>query len=304
MISLRITNNMLSNNMLRNLEAAQGRMDKVQSQMSSGQRISRPSDDPVGVESALRLKSSIANVEQWKANSSEGLSYIDTTDSVLADMSNILVRAKELSVQGANGTLSTSDRQKIALEVDQIREQLVQMANTKVGSKFIFGGTANKEPFPIAATQWQGSNDIMKYEMGTGFSLEISVNGKALFGVTPDSVTPATDNVEMFKTIENLSTALKESNMENIQTSMTALDAIAETVVNSRAELGARQNRMTSHYERLDTTLYNLTSNLTGILDADMAKTIIDFKNQENVYSAALATGAKIIQPSLVDFMK
>lgn len=302
---------MLSHNLLRNLEAAQGRMDQLQNQLSSGNRITRPSDDPVGIENALRIKSSISHVEQWKANASEGLAYMDTTDTTLGDMTSMLQRAKELATQGANGTMSEDDRNKIALEIDQIKEQMVQLANTKVGSKYIFGGTANKEPFPNGATQWQGSDDIVKFQVGSSLSLEISVNGRDLFGVdkgdptaTPTPIPPDLTKIGMFKALDDLSTALKTSDMDAIQKSIGDLETQADNVVNYRAQLGARQNRMDSLYQQLDSTSLNLTQSLSDIMDADIAKTLVDFKSQENVYQAALSVGAKIIQPSLVDFMR
>lgn len=300
--NLRITNNMLSHNLLRNLEAAQGRMDLLQNQLSSGNRITRPSDDPVGIENALRTKSTISQVEQWKANASEGIAYMDTTDTTLGDMTSMLQRAKELATQGANGTMTNDDRTKIALEIDQIKEQMVQLANTRVGSKYIFGGTANKEPFPNGATQWQGSDDIVKFQVGSSLGLEISVNGRGLFGVTAKDAT--TDNVGMFQTLDDLSTALKTSDTDAIEKSIGDLETQADNVVNYRAQLGARQNRMESLEQQLDTTSLNLTQSLSDIMDADIAKTLVDFKSQENVYQAALSVGAKIIQPSLVDFMR
>lgn len=293
---------MLGNNLLRNLEAAQGRMDQLQNQLSSGNRITRPSDDPVGIENALRMKSSISHVEQWKANASEGLSYMDTVDSTLGDMTEMLQRAKELALQGANGSMSTDDQKKIALEIDQIKEQMMQLANTRMGSKYIFGGTGNNEPFPKGATKgsdWQGTDDIVKFQVGSSLSLEISVNGKALFGVTS---TP--DSVGMFQTLDDLKKALSESDINGIQKGIGDLEFQVDNVVNYRAQLGARQNRMESLYQQLDTTALNLTQSLSDIMDADIAKTLVDFKSQENVYQAALSVGAKIIQPSLVDFMK
>lgn len=277
-------------------------MDQLQNQLSSGYQINRPSDDPVGIENALRIKSSISHVEQWKANASEGLAYMNTTDTTLGDMTSMLQRANELAVQGANGTMSPDDRNKIALEIDQIKEQMVQLANTRVGSKYIFGGTANNEPFPEGSTQWQGSDDIVKFQVGSSLSLEISVNGKKLFGVTPIDAT--SDTVGMLQTLEDLSSALKTSDMDGIQTSIAGLEDQADNVVNYRAQLGARQNRMDSLYQQLDTTSLNLTQSLSDIIDADIAKTLVDFKSQENVYQAALSVGAKIIQPSLVDFMR
>ena len=308
---MRITNNYLNNNLLLNLGVSQERMAKLQNQLSTGLKISRPSDDPTGIESALRLKNSIANVQQWKANASEGLSYMDSADSTLQDMGTILHRASELAVQGANGTMTTEDREKVALEIDQLKEHLVQLANTKVGDKYIFSGTANVEPFPqgeyktgaegAETWQWVGAGDEVEYPVGSNIRLAITVNGKDLFSVKEEN---GTMEIGLLKSFEKLSNALRTSNNEDLQASISELDAHSDNIVSSRALLGARTNRMESIENQLDATLFHLTKNYSDIMDADMASTMIEFKTVENAYTAALSVGSRIIQPSLVDFMK
>lgn len=307
---LRITNNMLSNNLLQNLESAQGRMDKLQNQLSSRYKISRPSDDPAGVETALRLKSSISYVEKWKANAGEGKDFMDTVDTTLGDMTLMLQRAKDIAEQGANGTNTKEDREKLAKEVDQIREQLIETANTKFGSKYVFGGTINEKPFPKGATDWKGSDDSVAYQVGSNLSIEVSVSGVKLFGVSGTSVPPNT-NVGLFNTLTDLSTNLRNTDpdadgdgIRDLDKSMDQIEAQLDNVVNYRAELGARYNRMESVYNQLDATSLNLTGSFSSIMDTDMAKTLIDFQSQKNVYQAALSVGANIIQPSLVDYIK
>ncbi|MEL1136145.1 flagellar hook-associated protein FlgL [Desulfitobacterium sp. THU1] len=318
---MRVTNNMLSNNLLRNLQSAQGRMDKLQDQLSSGRRITRPSDDPVGIENALRYKSSISHVEQWKTNTKEGISYLDTVDDTLGEMTKLIQRAKELGLQAANGTYSVEDREKMAIEVDQIKEQMMQFANTRVGTKYVFGGTANVEPYPPGSTPgttpWAGSNDIMKFQVGSNLSVDVSVNGRDLFGVgreyMPDASIPPNytytntgdmTKIGMLGILDKLSADLKDPSMPKLDLSITDLEKQADHIVDFRAELGARQNRMDSIYSQLDSTSANMSNSLANVLYADIAATLVDFKTTENVYQAALSTGAKIIQPSLVDFMR
>ena len=293
---MRITNNILSQNLLRNLESAQGRMDQLQNQLSSGHRINRPSDDPVGIQNAMRLKSNISSVEQWKNNADEALDYMSTTDSTLGDMTSMLQRVRELTVQGANGTLATVDKGAIADEVDQISAQFKMMANTKVGAKYIFSGTAtDKELIPTDGSGSLANDSPVKFEVGNNLSVDISVNGQTLFG---DSTTG------MLATLTNLSADLRSGNSTGINTALTSIDGEIDNVVTLRAGLGARTNRMTSLQAQLDYTSANLEQNLSSIEDADMASTITEFTNASNVYKAALSVGAKIIEPSLVDFMR
>lgn len=298
MITLRVTNKMMTQNLLRNLETTQQRMSQIQDQMSSGYRITRPSDDPVGIQNALRMKSNISAVEQWKGNVDEALGLMDTTDGTLGDMTSMLHRVKELTVQGANGALSGNDRQHIAVEIDQITEQLRMLANSKVGSKFIFSGTATDQELLTSEGTWQGNGQEVKFEVGNNLSLPISVNGQTLFK------TPLNGVAGIFDTLEALSTALKTNDATGVENSLKDIEGNLDNVLAHRADIGARTNRMTALSEQLDTTSYNLQKNLSDIQNADIAKTIIDFKNQENVYKAALSIGAQIIQPSLVDFMR
>jgi len=299
-ITLRITNKMMTQDLLRNLEATQERMNQIQNQMTSGYRVNRPSDDPVGIQNALRMKSNISAVEQWKGNVDEALGLMDTTDGTLGDMTSMLQRVKELVVQGSNGTLSENDRKSIVLEVRQITEQLGMLANTKIGSRFIFSGTAtDKEPVTTDGTwQWKGNSEAVKFEVGNNLSLPISVDGKSLF------FEPLTGGSGIFATLNALSQALENNDATAIGNSLEDIEGNIDNVLAHRADIGARTNRMTALREQLDTTSYNLTQNLSSIMDADIAKTIIDFKNSENVYKAALSIGAQIIQPSLVDFMR
>jgi len=293
---MRITNNMLSQNLLRNLETAQGRMDQLQNQLSSGHRISRPSDDPVGIQNAMRLKSNISSVEQWKSNADAAVDYMNTTDSTLGDMTSMLQRVRELTVQGANGTLAAVDKGAIADEVDQIKEQLKMMANTQIGSKYIFSGTAtDKELIPTDGSPSMANGSPVSFEVGNNLSIDISVSGQTLFGDADSG---------MLATLDNLSADLRSGNSAGVSNSLTKIDATVNNVITLRSGLGARTNRMTALQEQLDYTSVNLQANLSSIQDVDMATTITEFTNSQNVYKAALAVGAKIIQPSLVDFMR
>ena len=293
---MRITNNMLSRNLLRNLESAQGRMDQLQNQLSTNLRITKPSDDPVGIQKAMSLKSNISSVEQWKNNADEALSYMNATESTLGDVTSMLQRVRELAVQGANGTLSGDDKKSIANEVDQISEQLKLVANTQVGSKYIFSGTATNKQLQISSdgTVSQGNDQSVKFEVGNSLTIPISVNGQTLFGGTAG----------VFVTLSNLSAALKADSPTDITEALANIDGNIDSVSAHRTDLGARTNRMTAIREQLDSTSTNLQGSLSNIQDADIAKTISDFKSQENTYKAALSVGAQIIQPSLIDFIR
>ncbi|WP_206810926.1 flagellar hook-associated protein FlgL [Paradesulfitobacterium ferrireducens] len=305
---MRITNNMLSRNLLRNLEAAKGRMDELQNQMSTGHRISRPSDDPVGIENALRLKTNIAMVNQWSNNASEALGNMNTTDSIMGEMTSMLQRVRELAVQGANDTTPPDARKGIAQEVRQLAEQLRVVANTKIGTKYIFAGTkTDQEPMPTPSSSWQGNFDPVNFQVGNNVTVNITVDGQDLFTNETGGTVNGQGifaNSSYSGVLDDLSNALETNDTVAIGATLDDIDSNIDKVQQLRAGLGARINRMNAIRDQLDATTYNLEKNLSDIQDADMAKAIVDFKNQENVFRSALAVGAQIIQPSLVDFLK
>lgn len=290
----------MSRSLLQSLESDQGRINDLQNQLSSGLRINKPSDDPVGVQNAIGLKSNISSVNQWKSNADEALQFMNSTDGTLGDMTSILQRVRELAVEGANGTLATSDKSAVANEVGQLSDQIKMMANTQVGSKYIFSGTAtDKELIPSDGTP-QANGQPVKLQVGNNINISVSVNGLALFG----DGTSTDGSGGVLDTLNKLSSALTNNDSSTVSNLLGTIDNNINNVIAQRADLGARTNRVTAIQNQLDTTTLNLQQNLSSIQDTDMAKTITDFTSQQNTYKAALSVGAQIIQVSLVDFMR
>jgi flagellar hook-associated protein 3 FlgL len=265
----------------------------LQDQMSSGKSITKPSDDPVGIQNALRFKSSVAMVEQWQSNASEALSYMNTADSVLGQLTSLLQRAQELGLQGANGTNSENGRKAIVEEIGQIKDQIRSLANTKVGNKYIFSGT-DTDTEPIAVDySFQGNTDPVLFDIGNNVQINVMVNGQELF---IDS--------NIFNNLDELETQLSNGDAAQISAAAEGVGQNVARVTAIRANLGARVNRLEAVQSQLESMYLNLKKNLSEIEDANMAKTITDFTNQQNLYQAALAVGSRILQPSLIDFMR
>lgn len=309
---MRITSNMMGRNLLQNLEAAQGKMTDLQNMMSSGHRISKPSDDPAGIENVLSIKGSLNMVKQWKSNADDAISYMSMTDSTLGDVTSMLQRARELAVQGANDTSTPQSRQAIAQEVDQIADQVRMLANSKMGNKYIFSGTmTDTQPLPPPSSGFLGSSNPVQFDLGNSTQMPVSVDGKAIF-VNPLGVKLLSDGpVSPWPPgplnpgiLDTLSHELRTGTSATIGATLDGIDSNIDNILGNRAVIGGRINRVTAISSQLDTTSINLTVNLSSIQDTDISKTIIDFQTQQNIYSAALSIGSKIIQPSLVDYMR
>ncbi|MCL1917097.1 MAG: flagellar hook-associated protein FlgL [Peptococcaceae bacterium] len=318
---MRITQNMMTNNLLRNLSNSGTRMIDLQNQLASGARINKPSDDPVGVEIAMRLKSTLSSMQQWKQNVSEGITYMRSTEGVLDGMTSMMHRLRELAVQGANGATTPDDRLKIEQEVGQLIKQFEQSANSQFNGRYIFSGTRSDHEFIVSGSvawngvteqaelTWGGNGKPINIEVGPGLLIDISVNGRDLYGI--EDGPPQTS--QLLTTLYRLSEALKDpSKVDEIGAILGneddpdpyTLTAVTNNLLAVRGDLGARSNRLENIEKQLETNFLNVQISLSTVADVDMAEAILQLKSVQNIYQAALAVGAQIIQPSLVDFMR
>src|SRR5690554_4516106 len=129
-MSSRVTQSMLNTQLLRNLSNNLGRMETLQNQYSTGKRINKPSDDPVGVSFSLRYRSEISANDQYQKNVDSSLSWVSFADKMLEQTGDVLQKVRELAVQGANGTNPQEALNNIASEIDQLYEQLVSVGNS------------------------------------------------------------------------------------------------------------------------------------------------------------------------------
>src|SRR5690625_2611196 len=147
---------MLQNNMLKNLFRSQAQMDKYLTQINTGKKISRPSDDPVIAMKGISYRTQVNEVEQYQRNASEIWNWMDHSDDVLDKATKAIQRIEYLAVQAANDTYTADERNSIKQEVEQLQEQLAELANTQVNGKYIFNGTNTDTP-PIRRIEENGA---------------------------------------------------------------------------------------------------------------------------------------------------
>ena len=137
---MRVTNNMLVNNMVYNLNQNLKKLEKLQYQLATGKKFRVPSDDPIGASKSLKFNTDISKLEQYERNVKDALSWMSDTEAALGEIGEVLKRAKELTVDAANGTKTTEDLHKIKEEIDQLKEHLIQIANTTYAGRHVFSG--------------------------------------------------------------------------------------------------------------------------------------------------------------------
>lgn len=290
---MRVTQSMLSNNMLRNLSSSYERLSKYQDQISTGKKVNRPSDDPVVVMKGISYRTDLSEVQQYKRNFSEAYNWIENSDAALDNAGQALQRIRELVVEASNDTYDASQRQAISAEIKQLRDHLAEVANTKFGDKYLFNGAnTTKKPVDLQNGNYPSESqptEPVEIELSKGIYLPVNVPGEKVFGE------------QLFSDLKALTDNLDQG--KNPASYLDQIDQHIDAINNARADLGARQNRLEMMESRVDNQEVIATKVLSDNEDVDYEKAITDLTAQESVHRAALAVGARVLQPTLMDFL-
>jgi flagellar hook-associated protein 3 FlgL len=294
----RVTQSMLTDRSLDRLNGSLSRLAEIQEHLSTGRVLNRASDNPGDAATAMRLRAAIGAQQQYVRNAEDGTGWLDTLDSTLGASNDLVRRARELGLQAINGAAGQQSREALAAEVDQLRAALVGVANTTYVDRPVLGGTtAGSAAFTElgGVVTFAGDSHPVGRTVAEGVVVDVSLPGPTAFG--PDG-----DNV--FDHLSALSAALRSGDTAGIRAGVDALQTDGERLVVARTDVGARAARV----ERAATTAadaeLSLTSSLAEIENADLPRTMVDLKMQEVAYQAALAATARVLQPSLVDFLR
>ncbi|CAM3526626.1 flagellar hook-associated protein FlgL [Marinicrinis lubricantis] len=298
---VRVTQSMMNMQLVRSLSNNMRRMDEWNTQLTTGRKINKPSDDPVGITYSLRYRSDLAANEQYQTNVDNSLSYLEYSDKMLSQAGDVLQRLNELAVKASNGTNPQSALDAIKSEVDELKKQMLDIANSQLNGKYIFNGQKTDiKPYADEATASSVVTDpyLVKLEISQGVEMATNITGNDVFGLT-------TDNDNVFKIMDELSTALSDpADFDAINDSIGKIETRMNQFLGVRADLGARINRVELVQTRLEDINLNLKSLQSKTEDADVAEVYTNLTMAENVYQASLSVGAKLIQPTLVDFLR
>ena len=397
---MRITDSMMVGNMLKNLRNNREELNELNKQLSSGKQFSKPSDNPIGVITSMGFDTKINNYEQYQKDVNNAKSWLETTENALSDANQVLQRSRELAVYGANDTLNPDDRKNMAEEVKELRNELISIANSKLGQDYIFSGQAvGDKPINVngnyhtnqdlnitsgtnIASVKRSSTSALKpgdytinlkesdnggtmeldtlelldennnviaskdmdspIQAGTNYDINLdngeqisvkmgtnapSVTDKAVFevpgyvsydgdqnsisrkisddnnmNVNVNAAKVFKDNIEV---INQLYQDLKSGKGgEKISAYTSKLQDGMTNNTGARAEIGAKINRLDLITNRIDDDMLSTKKLNSKNEDIDLAKLVTDLKMSENVYRASLSSAARVIQPSLVDFLK
>lgn len=302
---MRITNNMLINNMVKYIGNNLTRMDRYQSQLATGKKIRVPSDDPVVAARALKLRTDVAEITQYQRNIKDAQSWLEMTETALNDMGDIFQRLIELATGSTDTTKSEEDLGATEKEVEQLRTQLVNLSNSAYAGRYLFSGYKTDKVFMNADGTFAiavENSEMINYEIGMSDSININVAGGDLFN--DGNATTVGGKGKFIDDIDIFINALNTKDSAVLNTMNDAFLNDLDNILRVRADVGARVNRLELTSNRMLNDKTNFTKLMSENENVDMAETLINLKNEENVYNASLAGGARVIMPSLLDFLK
>lgn len=309
---MRVTQTMLTQTNLKHLSSSYNTLARVQEQLISGKRIQKASEDPVVAMQGIRYRTEVREVDQFRRNVSEATSWMDLTDSTLNEVTEAVKRIRELTTQAANDTYESSQRQIIKSEIDQLVEHIGSLANSKSGEKYIYNGTRTDQPlidmtalktFLTDPTQTVDSiytsgipteSGKIAFEVSKGITVQVNLQPEAVFGD------------KLFQGLRDLSAALNDETKtgKDFSAMLATLDTLGQNLITERAELGARANRLELVDNRLQDHEIIAKTIMSNNEDIDIERVIMELKSHETVHRAALSAGARIIQPTLLDFLR
>ncbi|MBC7693361.1 MAG: flagellar hook-associated protein FlgL [Methylotenera sp.] len=313
------------------------KMEHLQGQNATLKKLNTPSDDPVGASKVLEIRTDKVNNDQFQMNSKLAETFLDNSDIALGELADIVVRAKEIALGQASGASSNDDtRLGVSEEVTQLFQQAVTTGNRRVGDRYLFGGyKTDKAPIEPDG-KYRGDDGQMMVEIGKDVFISMNVPGHEAFNTNPKSRpanqyrnqqpnnaqppqvdpnrtlasdgdepnAPQPENVNVFDELQNLRIGLLTGDLNGIRNTLDRFDQIHGKLIAMRAKVGSRIQGLNSTSQSLER--HNITNAQLGssIEDADMAQVVSDLNKEETVFRSALASSHKLIQPTLMDFLK
>jgi flagellar hook-associated protein 3 FlgL len=292
---MRVSSANLVSGLIGNLHATNDRISKLQDQLASGKRIQRASDDPVAASLALTQRTRDARLGQIERNIGAAQDWMSTSEALLSQLNAALTRAKEIGIQSSNDTLGATERQQIGDEVRQLLHHAVSIANGQLAGRTVFAGAqTSTTPFTVAfgattTLAYAGDSASMPMRVDSGVNLSVNVTGDRLLS-SLQSIAALYDQLKVGAPASN--------------STLVAIDAATTAVTGLQAEVGAKMNRVEATQERTLDDRTELARLISENEDADVVDVTLKLRAAQNVYEAALSVGAKVIQPSLLDFLR
>lgn len=317
---MRVTNSMLVNQFMRDTQNNLGNMQTIQKQLTSGKTVNKASDNPLKVSRIMQLNRDLKANEQYNKNIASTINYLDTADTALGQLNEVLKSINENIMAAGNGAYSTEEREAIRNTINEQIGHMGQILNTNFDGKYIFGGTRTGDKPVEIVKDADGTNKLtianvddpnVKDQLDTKLVVEVSQ------GVTLEYTNSVTDlfsftnskgeSKDIRDIMDNIMTTLASGSADDLEKltgeCLTDIQDFQNHVLKTRSQVGAMQNRMEDAQSKNEDETYNMTEILSETEDIDFAETVINLMTLQSVYQASLQISAKVLQPTLIDYV-
>jgi len=295
---MRVTPGMTAENAVYNLQQGRASIDALQEQIASGSVINRPSDDPLSTRQLLDLKEQISAGEQYSSNITRAELLLNVTNTALDGMSDVMQQVKKIAGDMISGTLDATTISGAVSNLTQLKSQLVDLGNTRIGDQYVFAGFKNSQPFDTTTGAFSGTNDLLNMEIAPGSTVATNISGGALLrGNDPGSP------VDILGSIEALITAITNKDSAAITDGVKNMKAAGDQITSAMTDVAGRLVRLDNMQSMIDSNQNTLQTIFGDMQNVDYARAGVLLSQQTTAFNAALSTTAKLTQLSLLDYM-
>jgi flagellar hook-associated protein 3 FlgL len=302
---MRLSNKQMADTIMRNLNRQILQIQSRQQMVSSGKKVNKPSDDPIGMGQILDFRRTLASIDQYQRNIDRGKMRVELVETTLSAIEDLIVEAKNWAVNISSGTSDPEMLAVAAEEVKNIYDQFMQLANTKVGNNYIFAGhltdtepfTRNPDGIDGTADDWDatynGDTGDLQILIGDNLTIDLKANGQEIFQ----------GSINIFDTLRDLIQGLEAGDLTQVRNQVDPLISSQDQIQAMRAQGSARYKRMEAAENHWEIFKLKVEGMRSSVEDVDITKALVELQNLETSYEISLASSAKIIQPTLMNFL-
>ena len=303
---MRVTQNITTINFIRYINQHSENLLKTQQKIATQKRINKSSDDPIGMGQVLGYRTNLAVIDQYQENIKHGMTRVEFNEQTLSLAADLVNTARGLASDYSDSTLSAATRQSIANQVKDLYDQLMQSANSKLDGNYIFSGHAtDTAPFTRDANfnaTYHGDDGKSRIMVSDGVEVKIDADGRNFFQAS------ATGGVNIFDELKNLIDGLENpdpvAGSAQVKATINGLQAGLDQINSGRSEHAFALYRLQASDDYLSNLWPKVEEAMASLEQADITKAVVELKNLELAYETTIATAARIIQPSLMDFLR
>ena len=298
---MRITQNMMSSIFIRSMQKQAEGLLQRQEQLATQKRINRPSDDPIGIGRVLNGRSMLATIDQYTENIRQGKTRLEMTDQTLAMVGDLVKQARRIAEEKSGAEISASEREFAAGQVKEIYDQILQLANTTHGGRYMFSGDlTDTAPFTRDdqyTASYNGDSGSFRIPIAEQTEVGIDADGQNYF-------MNADGGADIFAALKGLIDGLEGNDMDEIEAAVDPLQDAEAQIMNKRSEFGPKLYRFQATEEHWTAFKTRIQDAVGRDEDVDVVQVALELNNLKTAYETSMAAAAKILQQSLVNFLR